>query len=126
VRDLAEEKRESAQNIENGFGHPTYQSEELTQQADDLETWADDIEQAEVPALVDYPCDSCQGEGESDCDACNGEGTITDQTDEDRPCGDCEGTGQQLCEDCDADHLDPDAWREAIDSEVTVMDEVPL
>lgn len=44
IRSLAEEKRESAQNIEDGFGHPTYQSDELNEIADGLEQWADEVE----------------------------------------------------------------------------------
>lgn len=43
IRELAEEKRESAGNIEEGFGHATSQSEELAQIADDLESWADEV-----------------------------------------------------------------------------------
>ena len=44
IRALAEEKREAAQNIEDGFGHPTYQSDELNEIADRLESWADEVE----------------------------------------------------------------------------------
>lgn len=51
IRGLAEEKRDSASNIEEGFGHSTYQSDELNEVADSLESWADDVEQAEVPEL---------------------------------------------------------------------------
>lgn len=52
VREAADGYTESATNIEDGFGHPTYQSEELqgkgealTSQADDLDTWEPDTEQ---------------------------------------------------------------------------------
>ena len=38
VRDIAEEKRESASNIEEGFQHSTYQSDELNEQADSLDS----------------------------------------------------------------------------------------
>lgn len=44
IRDLADEKRGSADNVESGFGHPTQLSEDLSQQADDLEAWAEEIE----------------------------------------------------------------------------------
>ncbi len=44
--DVAEALRESAQNIEEGFGHPTSQSEELEERAEAFETWADELEQA--------------------------------------------------------------------------------
>jgi uncharacterized protein YoaH (UPF0181 family) len=43
IRDVAEEYRESAQNIEDGFGHETYVSQELADKADTLEGWADDV-----------------------------------------------------------------------------------
>jgi len=51
VREIAEEKRESASNIEDGFGHPTSASEELEQVADDLDGWADEIESVDIPEL---------------------------------------------------------------------------
>ena len=54
IRDLAEEKRESSNNIEEGFGHPTYQSEELSQQADDLDSWADDVENVDLPEFPEF------------------------------------------------------------------------
>lgn len=38
--------RESAQNMEDGFGHETYQSAELNEKADALESAADEIESA--------------------------------------------------------------------------------
>jgi len=71
VREIAEEKREGASNIEDGFGHSTYQSDELNDVADQLDSWADDIESADIP---DYPeaeehdCDDCEGSGEVDND----------------------------------------------------------
>lgn len=97
IRDLAEEKRESATNIEDGFGHPTYQSDELNQTADDLESWADDVEGVDLP---EYPeggssCDECSGTGKVDaggdgidsdkemsCDECGGSGTLDDPTED--------------------------------------------
>jgi hypothetical protein len=60
VKEIAEEKRESSQNIEDGFGHPTEQSDELAQQADDLESWADEIENADLPELPDHECDDSE------------------------------------------------------------------
>lgn len=49
IRDLAEEKRESAQNMEEGFGHETSQSQELNETADQLEEWADEVENVDLP-----------------------------------------------------------------------------
>jgi hypothetical protein len=48
VRDVAEEYRESASNIEEGFGHSTYQSEELAEKAETLDSWADDLESVDL------------------------------------------------------------------------------
>lgn len=45
IRGVAEEYEESAQNIEDGFGHETSMSEELREKAESLNQWADDIEQ---------------------------------------------------------------------------------
>lgn len=49
VREVAEEYRESATNIEDGFGHATYVSDELNEKADALDGWADEVESADVP-----------------------------------------------------------------------------
>lgn len=135
IRDLAEQKRESAQNIEDGFGHPTYQSEELEQQADDLEGWADEVESTEVPEQDEYAgpveCDECDGTGtvtdncpdcdgagvledepeQPECDTCNGEGTLEDS------CGWCGGTGEVETDDLTDDQLDE--WREAVEAAIS-------
>lgn len=68
IRSLAEEKREGASNIEDGFGHSTYQSEELEQTADDLDSWADDVEGAEVPELEDFPNEDLDEQGDDETD----------------------------------------------------------
>lgn len=49
LRELAEEFRESASNIEDGFGHATYQSEEMEEKGDSLEGVADDAPDFEDP-----------------------------------------------------------------------------
>lgn len=106
IRELAEEKREAASNIEGGFGHATSQSEELEGQADTLATWADEVENVEFPdpedseyVQDDVECDDCQGTGRDDddndaCTRCDGAGTVEDED---------QGT-------------DWDAWREAAQS----------
>lgn len=49
IREIAEEKRDSAQNIEYGFGHSTWQSDELNETADSLDSWADEVENLYIP-----------------------------------------------------------------------------
>jgi hypothetical protein len=44
IRAAAEIWRESASNMEDGFGHATYLSDELNEKADTLESSADDLE----------------------------------------------------------------------------------
>lgn len=44
ARSVGEEYNESAQNIEDGFGHETYQSAELREKGEALEDWANDLE----------------------------------------------------------------------------------
>ena len=63
IRDLAEEKRESASNIEEGFGHATYQSDELNETADSLESWADEIESVDLP---EFPEDEEKSEEDTE------------------------------------------------------------
>lgn len=66
VRDIAEEKRESASNIEEGFQHATSQSEELTDTADQLDSWADEIESATIPELPEGYEDGWEGDDAAD------------------------------------------------------------
>lgn len=105
ARELAEEKRESAENIRDGFGHDTYQSEELDEVADNIESWADDIANTSVPDVGDFRCEECSGEG---------------QIDEDGAMIECESCGG------DTDWFDIEAWRDAVDSEVSMVEEGPM
>lgn len=61
VREAAESYRESAQNIEDGFGHATWQSEELNEKADSIDGWADDMTYAtfDNDFEEDLDCDQC-------------------------------------------------------------------
>lgn len=145
IRALAEEKRESASNIEDGFGHTTSQSEELESIADELETWADDVEQTEVPELpepedvdcdecggtgtLDETCDLCEGTGSShdadgladgDCPACEGEGF----REEEQGCTECDGSGQVQAEEPTDDQMDE--WRSEVEEIFGIVDECPV
>jgi len=64
VRGVAEEYRESAQNIEDGFGHETYQSAELAEKGDALDGWADDLESWDPPDGDEYEPDEDLDEDE--------------------------------------------------------------
>lgn len=93
IRELAEEKAESAQNMEDGFGHETEQSTELREQGEQLEQWADEIESADIPDFPEEP------EGEQDCGKCGGSGEVDEPEREDADgdtvdCDECLGTGQ--------------------------------
>lgn len=48
VREAAELWRESATNIEDGFGHPTSVSEEMESNADEVDSVADDVESIDL------------------------------------------------------------------------------
>lgn len=129
IRDLASEKRESAENIESGFGHPTEKSEELSQIADDLESWADEVEQDEVPESSEYGCTVCEGEGEVDCDECEGQGEGgSDLVGDHGRCEACAGEGRVQCDTCEgsADYIDLDAFRDAVRDTCVKIDEVPV
>lgn len=130
VRDLADEKREAASSIEDGFGHPTYQSEELEQQADDLESWADDIEGADVPEIAEFTgCPAeCDG-GEIQCESCEGSGTIEDGVNGTGSCEECDGKGTLTCDECEGEgenFVRLDDWREEVESTVTIVGESPV
>lgn len=141
IESLAEEKRESATNIEDGFGHPTTASEELEQVADELESWAEDIRQADVPEKPEpeeADCETCGGNGKDDCQTCEGTGE-SEETGDDGvpvPCTDCGGSGQTDCEDCEGSGTteapeDPtdeqmDEWRDEVRDAVSIVDECPV
>lgn len=90
VRQVAEEYREGASNIEDGFGHPTYQSEELEQKADELESWADEIESTDFDEFEASECDHRNAETDDDatpgnaenCEDCGDDGTLLEDTDQ--------------------------------------------
>lgn len=84
IRDLAEEKRESASNIEDGFGHATSQSDELNETADNLESWADEMDSVDLPEFPEVE--------EQDCEECNGTGQI-DGDEEPTACETCGASG---------------------------------
>lgn len=121
VRGIAEEKRESAQSIEDGFQHATSQSDELNEIADSLDSWADDIENATVP---DFPepeeedCETCEGSGKVDDPAneTNGDGEEAEQID----CEKCEGSGKITPDEPTNDQIDE--WREEVRNESGVDD----
>lgn len=77
VREVAASYGESADNIEDGFGHATYQSEELREQQESLERWAEELESVSF-SVSDEP-EGCEDheEGnvvhsdEDDCDGCD-------------------------------------------------------
>lgn len=46
AREVGQEYTESADNMEDGFGHETEMSMELRDRGDQLESWADEVEQA--------------------------------------------------------------------------------
>jgi len=55
IREAAETYRESAQNIEDGFGHSTSTSEDLVAKADNLESGADEVESVDLDDFDDEP-----------------------------------------------------------------------
>jgi hypothetical protein len=123
IKEIAEEKRESASNIEEGFGHPTQASEDLENIADELESWADEIESADIPDLPepeDSDCDNCDGTGEVETAAVqNGEAS------EMEPCEECNGTGTiEAGDEPTEDQIDE--WRSELQDALTIVDEAPV
>jgi methyl-accepting chemotaxis protein len=49
IREAAEMWTESAENIEQGFGHATWQSEEFEETASEVESFADEVENWSLP-----------------------------------------------------------------------------
>ena len=106
IREIASEKSEGADNIEHGFGHETSQSEELRQTAEQLDSWADEVENITIPDAPDPE--------DADCETCCGTGTVSSEDDE-IPCDDCDGSGHPS--EPTAEQLDE--WRAEVSDEVS-------
>jgi hypothetical protein len=139
VREIAAEKQESAENMEEGFGHPTSMSEELTEIAESLESWADEVEYADVPELPEPEnegCDECEGSGSIDCDQCQGQGVFHDGDDANTgTCEGCAGEGQVTCDECsgsgEIEGESPtdeqmDEWRSEVEDACSITEECPV
>lgn len=106
IREIAEEQREKASNIEDGFGHETSMSQELNEQGDEIESWADDVESC-MDSLDDpeeeVDCEDCNGAGTVECSECSGNGTVTDPEDSEKDvaCPVCDEETTVECEECD-------------------------
>jgi hypothetical protein len=88
VRDVAAEYEESADNIEDGFGHETYQSAELREKYEALEAWADELEQ-----LDEQEPEKCEDHVDSE----------TDDDDDDPECEACDELKQEALDNMRAD-----------------------
>ena len=62
IREIAEELRDAAQNIEDGFGHPTMQSEELEERADNIENACDELASVVIPPDPEHPGDDADSD----------------------------------------------------------------
>jgi hypothetical protein len=125
IRTLAEESQEAAENIEEGFGHATQTSEDAAARADDLNSWADEIESVDVPELPEPE--------EDECDECQGEGTVDDE-DEDIPtdgsarpqktCEQCDGTGRYTPDEPTDEQMDE--WRSEVEDACSIVQDSPV
>ena len=107
IEELAANKREGAENIESGFGHPTEMSEQMAADAEALDDWAQEVRDTQPDPLADHPCDYCT-DGEARCDTCGGDGVLDGVE-----CNECEGSGEVTCAWCDGDGSDLEAARSA-------------
>lgn len=93
VREIGEGLIESADNIESGFEHETYQSQELRERGDNLINQADELESTDFddpPEMSDF-----EGECKENCPECDGEGEITPEGEEEpETCATCNGSGE--------------------------------
>lgn len=119
VREIAGEKEESAGNIVDGFGHETSQSEELTQVAEELNSWADEIDNVDVPSLPETE--------EMECEECGGEGVITvkfEHGEQQQDCEDCDGLGKYTPDDPTDEQMDE--WRSEVEDACSIVNECPV
>jgi hypothetical protein len=83
VREAAESYGESADNMEEGFGHETYQSQEIREKADECESAADTIESAadEIESMDDPDAEDDEFLGEYEGSTYDETGQPTDPED---------------------------------------------
>jgi hypothetical protein len=140
IEEIAEEKRESATNIEEGFGHPTSASEQLEEIADSLGDWATEIEQVDVPELP---------ETEERYFVTNGDGVVSDlfetdgydteaeaqaALDEHRQENGTNGDGDDDDDGFEVEGIEPDEptdeqmedWRAEVEDAVSIVNESPV
>lgn len=117
IRSLAEEKEEAASNMEEGFGHETYQSAEIREQAEQLESWADEVENTDIPEAPTTDEVECEDEWHEE-----------DEEDRDGDvCPECGGDTPQLVEADDVEGGTIDDWREeARNAAQEAVDNCPL
>lgn len=93
ARSVGEEYGESAQNIEDGFGHEVPMSEELREKADSLESWADELDSAASDIEGMEPvCAECSGSEDAEAHDHTFEPTVDHQEE-------CAHQGCELLED---------------------------
>lgn len=112
IRELAEESREAAENIRDGFGHDTWLSEEADSRADELDQWADEVENVDLPDLDDpeeVACPECEGEGRVENPDYDADDEDSDE-EEEIDCPDCDGTGRVEGEEHTEEQLND--WRD--------------
>lgn len=68
IRDFGQEYVDSADNMESGFGHETYQSQELREKGEAIDSIADEVEQIDVEEFDEDEVDVEDYEGEDDPD----------------------------------------------------------
>ena len=134
IESLAQEKEESASNIEDGFGHATSASEELEEVAEQLNSWASDVRDADVPELPEpepVDCEECDGTGRvanpdySGHEAANALEAGEDYDEEEEvDCEQCNGTGEVEGEEPTEDQMSD--WLEEVREAVAVVDECPV
>lgn len=115
IRSFGEELEESAQNMEDGFGHETYQSGELRERAERITSAADELDDLDLPEQDEHECEHCDG-GKVDAD----HEFEAEPAPDDSTCAHCgmdaedENHHEHDCDECGGTGFDDDAWREAM------------
>jgi hypothetical protein len=121
IRELANEKTESAENMESGFGHETSASEDLKATAQSLESWADELEQLDIPEF-DHEIEEIENEEGNTVWKCSCEEEFFGT--------EGEGGDEMVVADKDAaeTHVSEalDAWRDELTEALGLIDECPV
>ena len=115
VRDVAQEKADAGQAMEDGMGHESEKSTELNGISEQLIEWADEIEGADIPDLPEPEEAECDIDEECEGTACT---RVSDDS------SGCECACHKASDEATEEQMDE--WRTEVQDAVSVLGDCPV